>query len=721
MSRTSKLLRGGPISRRRFLTGSLLCAGSLGAAAAVLFRGERGKEPVAPPGKPLYWVTSNERKIGFDDLGNVVALQRDDIPLPLAPRRSGLSLHDPVSSERLWVSGTMRAQRGAVVQTARLEGMGFSVEAVYRFLQDDTLEVDGWVADETGRDRVIDLIFSVPLTLDGTSWQPSLTEHRRLASSDAAPLQEHVPLALVGDIGDKYDLAFSIPPDHPVRFEIQPDPEGEAFSVRLKFGLSPAAGGVLRSRAPFRFALDILPAGAGLRFALDRYYARHTEVFASHVRRFGFWQIAPRGKFTRPQYYAFHETGYAGGKARSVDAYERNDGWGLDEASGVYTLAYTLVGQAEITSLAELPTDYDASMTALDEWNAPANPFGGPSPRLPNSYTDVDQHKAIIANCALHVSPNRLHLVRRTTAWGGNSVTFPLNPSPELGSLSPTIARYMLDDHVPLLLASASVDGVYVDSLEAWGNFYNYRRAHFATARIPLTYQADRRQPALFNTFSHQEYLWELRERLHAAGKILMGNGVSESRAFNGFALDVICAEQTFESVLNNEPLLAYYRTIARHKPVLLMIYDGWEREQDVARLWKWSLLYGFFASSGPQNASYVTPVNEVRYQDRFAPHLIRLASAGWQPRTGVSTADSHVRVERYGDGSHFFLVLYNTGPSVSLVTLQVDHSVVLRSGAARMRDVLSDEEMNVGILSGSKSQVAADEIRVLEIWETVS
>jgi hypothetical protein len=360
-------------------------------------------------------------------------------------------------------------------------------------------------------------------------------------------------------------------------------------------------------------------------------------------------------------------------------------------------------------------------MRALTEWTGSANLFGGPSPNLSNSYTDVDQHKQLIENSALHVAADRLHLVRRTTAWGGNSVTFPLNPDPNLDPPSQTIAQYMLDQHVPLLLRSAKVDGIYVDSLEAWGNFYNYRRAHFASARIPLTYQKDRQQPALYNSFSHQEYLWELRRRLHATGKVLMGNGISETRAFNAFALDVICAERTFESLLNHESRLAFYRMIARQKPVLLMIYEGWEREQDVERMWKWALLYGLFVSSGPQDATYVTPVNEVRYQDKYASILIQLATAGWQPRTGISTADPRVRIERYGDGSHFFLVMYNTGPSATQASMQVDAEVVLSAGAERLRDVLVGEDMNPAVLSGTQFRVGADEVRVLEIWETDS
>lgn len=663
---------------------------------------------------------SPNRSIGFDDFGDLVALRRGDgDDLPLEFRRSGLSLHDPVTNETVWVSGTMREERGTVLQAARLENKGLSIEAVYRFLEDETLEIHGWVADNTGRDRVVDVAFSVPIEMDGTSWQPGLSEPQRLSTRTKVQAQEHVPVAVVGDIGGHYDLAFSIPPDNPVLFEIQPDPENQAFSLRLKFGLSSAAGGVLRSRAPFRFTLDILPAGAGLRSALDRYYARYPEAFASRVRRYGFWQIAPRDAYARPQYYGFHETGYAQGTARNLAEYERNDGWRLDEEAGIYTLAYTLVGQGEITNLAALPEGYDAALRALTEWTASANLFGGPSPNLPNSYTDVEQHKQIIRNCALHVSADRLHLVRRTTAWGGNSVTFPLNPSPDLGTPSPTIARYMLDQHVPLLLQSAKVDGIYVDSLDAWGNFYNYRRAHFVSARIPLTYQKERRQPALYNSFSHQEYLWELRRRLHAAGRVLMGNGISETRAFNAFALDVICAEQAFESLLNHESRLAYYRAVAWQKPVLLMIYEGWEREQDVERLWKWALLYGLFVSSGPQNAGYVTPVNEVRYQDKYAQVLIRLASAGWQPRTGISTADPRVRIERYGDGSHFFLVMYNTGPSATQVCMQVDAEVVLSGAAARLREVLGGEDLSPAVLAGAEFRVGADEVRVLEIWET--
>lgn len=151
------------------------------------------------------------------------------------------------------------------------------------------------------------------------------------------------------------------------------------------------------------------------------------------------------------------------------------------------------------------------------------------------------------------------------------------------------------------------------------------------------------------------------------------------------------------------------------------MIYEGWEQEPDVERLWKWALLYGLFVSSGPQNAEYVTPVNEVRYQDKYAQILIRLASAGWQPRTGISTADPRMRIERYGDGSHFFIVMYNTGPSATRVRMQVGPEVVLSGGTARLLDVLIGEDLSPAVLSGAEFSVGADEVRVLEIWGTGS
>ncbi len=51
---------------------------------------------------------------------------------------------------------------------------------------------------------------------------------------------------------------------------------------------------------------------------------------------------------------------------------------------------------------------------------------------FPNSYPDADGHKERIRNSGLFYEEGRYVVRIRNTKWGGNSVTFPVNPNPAL-------------------------------------------------------------------------------------------------------------------------------------------------------------------------------------------------------------------------------------------------------------------------------------------------
>ena len=78
--------------------------------------------------------------------------------------------------------------------------------------------------------------------------------------------------------------------------------------------------------------------------------------------------------------------------------------------------------------------------------------------------------------------------------WGGQSMTFPLNPSPFLPSCAerPSVADASLRNVALLLQQYPGLSGIYVDSLASWGSYYNHRREHFAAARCrwPMTRSA---------------------------------------------------------------------------------------------------------------------------------------------------------------------------------------------------------------------------------------
>lgn len=716
----------------------------------------------ADRGRRVHLVVSPEGAIvGFDAAGNVrVIRQARGREVPLTRGASGLFLEDPTTGDRYKVAGKLERQGRQVSQTAELLGPGFAVDVTYSFPdQPGAFQIDGSVVDVTGRDRIVDVVFELPLDVTKGVWEDSVVDRVAFAPGAEREVQEHLPLAAVTGPGDEFSLAYAIAPDHPTRFAMSLEPEAASsnFSIRTKFGLSPAAEGPLHSRAPFNFTLDLgVDARWGLRSALQRYYDRSSEWFSSPIDRFGAWQVLPRPYYQEPDNLAFHEGGRGKGDARTIEEYAQNEQWDLNEENDVYTLPYTIVGQNEITDLEQLPEgctpgrpceNEAIAMQAVDDWDHPPVFFGAPN--SPNSYLNAEEHKEVIRNSGIFTADGSYLAQPRTTQWGGHSLTFPSNPNPALFADSDrlTIAKYMLENYVPQMLSNQYVDGIYVDSLWGWGRYFNYRKDHYGAATIPLTYRdqshplfGERHVPGLYNDHSGLEYLWELRERLHDSGKILMANGIrtfqDETRAFDAFAVDAFGAEVRFDNLLEAEEDFAFYRSVGYRNPAVGLIYHGlgtndWDNEADVAALWKQSLLYGFFGASAaisfdefaeagplPPDTEGMTRT-EIEYQRRYAPVHRLLMEAGWNPLTGVWDGDEEVRVERYGTSDDFYLVIYNIGDART-VTVEADRRLVDWPRDGRVQEILpdnelSDEEARALTESGTLS-LEADEIKVLHL-----
>lgn len=529
------------------------------------------------------------------------------------------------------------------------------------------------------------------------------------------------------------------------------------FALRQMWGFSAAASGTLQSRAPFAFTVDLGVSPVwGYRSALQRYYDRSPEWFANPAGEsakrgntaYGCWQFIPSSSYENTDAYGFQMAGRGkwdpetGEDATTLEQYATNDEWEASEANGVRIFPYTIPGQREVTGLAELPQAYDDAIAQLQSWTH--DPITFSANNETNAFESVDSHRKLIASSSLADADGKMTIRVRNTNWGGNSVTFPTNSNPRLFLGNPkirTMGRYLLDEYVPLMLSDSRVDGIFSDTLYEWGRYYDYRKDHFPAARIPLTYADETvfptaigspvtspygtaHKPGLYNNFSNLEYLWELRELLHAQGKMLMTNGLralnDETRAFDGFASDVIGVEMTMNFLTTDDTDAAFYRVVGHHKPVLPMMYNNnvaangtvvtdWSDRDLVERTWKHALLYGLApASSNTTNIDVVvepgaldesrigTQGLEVEFQERYLPMLRALLTAGWQPVTGVQTDASAnaagVRVERYGRPDDFYLVVYHLGSATPLVAFDVDREVVPGIDAERVTDVVTGQ-----------------------------
>lgn len=239
------------------------------------------------------------------------------------------------------------------------------------------------------------------------------------------------------------------------------------------------------------------------------------------------------------------------------------------------------------------------------------------------------------------------------------------------------------------------IDGIFLDSTEAWGLTQNYRSEHFPFAHYPLCFNAALKKPVILNAFSGLELIGELREMLHKEGKRLMANTVLERYWFAAPMIDIVGTETSaWQNNLTGffspvgVPHLAYIRTMAGEKPYLYLLNTNY----DLMNYEKYKCFFGicaFFniypsmfsidAASNPfwQNPKWHDPLRPLFLE--YIPLILKLRNAGWQPVSGASITEkgSSVLVERYGSGNDIFIGLYNPEKTAKTASFAVDKKIL--------------------------------------------
>lgn len=428
--------------------------------------------------------------------GGVVQLLIEDRGLEVAPLPSGLWLQ-PFNGEPVPVTGELSREDGSIVQRFETADAGLRLEATFQ-AQHDALRVDGCVEDLTGADRGLDVLFSLPVGGEGWLWGNSIREEVPVGNQMHAV--DETTFSSLSQTASGHGLSLAVPADRPCDCEFTHGGQF-GYAVRFRFGLSQAARGNLKGRAPFSLLLYRCDGRWGLRDAARRYYELFPRAFEKRVACEGLWMFGTaRFPIPDPQNYAFHEGGPAG--------------WEYDDAHGIFTCPYIIPGQREITRLERLPEtkqeafDIFAAYGEAKEESASDVPGQSLEPSAAGRKREDRgwgaSMKSIVNNCMLFDAEGLPHMRIRHTTWGDNSITFPLNASPWLlaDSQEPTVAKVLLahvdeiHDEIP------NLDGMYVDSLGAWGEYINHRREHLAYAQVPLSYDPANGQPVIPNRFT---------------------------------------------------------------------------------------------------------------------------------------------------------------------------------------------------------------------------
>ena len=654
--------------------------------------------------------TQDGLTLALDDSGAVGQTRLDGRTISWTFPNSGLWV-TPFDGDTHPVAGDVTAAEGVVRQQWKSGELGLRVLATFR-AESQLIRCVGTVEDLTGRDRGVDVFFSLPAGAKGWRWGQSI--RNEVAMSSGPHTVDTTTFSSLSDTATGDGLALAVPADSPSDCEFTWSEEF-GYAVRFRCGLSDAASGSLKSRAPFSFVLYRCDGHWGLRDAARRYYTFWPWAFEKRVQREGLWMFGSAGfSIPDPQNYTFHEGGPVG--------------WQYDDGHEILTCPYIIPGQREITRLDNLPENRQEALELFRQFGQPAEGVSSqrPGKTLQPSATAKskrrsdwgDSLKAIIESCMLFDADGLPHVRIRNSAWGGNSITFPLNADPSLFDNTDqlTVAKALLGHVAELFKETPTLDGIYVDSLGAWGSYLNHRRQHFAFAQVPLTYDQRNGRPVVHNRFALLEFLWQLSDDLHDRGKILFANGVHHDRRFHFFALDVMGVE--------GHGRMEQKRVMSFQKPFLLLIYNIHDSVEQMEHYYHLCTLYGLYPSFANMRV-YETPqmyAPVATLNNRFVPALRAITGAGWQPITHARSSHADVWLERWGPDAAgvVYLTAYNSAETEQNVALDIEtNRLGLRGARLQVDDLLSEHAWQASIrkeAASVKIGIPAKEVRVLRL-----
>jgi hypothetical protein len=595
---------------------------------------------------------------------------------------------------------------GTVLEGTAYDASGDDVRIHAEFLpRRDYILVRGEVENLRGGERGLIVDYRIPALGAGATFSNGLEQSVPLPASGEVE-GNAFPLAALS--GSSAGVALAIPPTEPRDFGLVAS--GSGLSIRFYLGLSPKPRR-FPNRASFVFIIYGTDPQWGFRSALSRYYGFFPDNYTPLLKHEGLFmfQMADRVPANVDQYgWDLVENQFP--KTVLDKAVAR------DQANGITTFPYTIVGQREVKFLPELPKDYAAAMKIFAQWT-PAQ-MAGHELTKENVTDDGDINLAAeVESSACQNAAGEYVVVIRDTLWGKKSVTFKTNPNPDLFSdlARKTVGGDQLGVDDRWLKEHPEFGGVFVDSLGAnWPALFNYRPDHYVYARYPLTIDPSGRV-ALQNTTSHYEFLETLRAKLRQSGRLIMGNGIYtyksrgvskakglELQKFDTTANEYIrgggppehyrpgtklgrffycalldaatCEFGTKASVDNCQD----NRAMMGRKAYAFINYS-WHDGDKIKEFVNKCLAYGIYASTTTDYANTITYEDKPEYRrdkpvlDWYVPLVRTLAAAGWEPVRHATIAGEQVFGERFGAGDTVYFTLYNDSDAPQAGTLKVD------------------------------------------------
>ena len=598
--------------------------------------------------------------------GRLTALGARSGSVPIAPLGGGFSVYDFKAKREIPLSPKSVTKSGETVLAA-WTGENVSCEVEYKIFAGAVM-VSGKLKGSSPVSRALVLSYTIPLKGEGLKFSPSLNENIAIRPGVSGEGSVY-PIAAM--CGDKFGVAMAIPPTSPCMFKMTGSTEG--LALRMYLGLSPNT--IPAVSTSFSFMIYMCDPQWGFRGALQRYYDRFPDYYRHHDKGDGLWMFQTSGPPNLGD-FLYDETSMSADYSETLER---------DHKNGQLTFPYMIVGQREVKRLNGLPKTYEEAMSACEAWSPPETALDVKEALAAGGDVFLKQE---VSSSALKERDRRYNIQIRNTDWGGDSVTFVMNPDPDLfeGMDMHTTGGDAMKRIHEWLKEYPATDGIYIDSLGSnWCAKLNYRRDHFRFADLPLTFDKDG-NVCLHNQLSHYEFLQPLRDELHREGKLLMANGVynysakeieyadvkDTGRFFLAALVDIAGAESSTPS----QDRWEFYRAAMWQKPYLILKYH-WENAENVREVFNQAVCYGVFVTcSNGLGKVYWTDPNgfprDTTLYEWYVPLVRTLSKAGWEPVTWASSPTEGLRFERYGSGDEVYFTMYNSGPEQECV-LHID------------------------------------------------
>jgi hypothetical protein len=610
--------------------------------------------------------------------------------IPLRADDGGFSLYDAAAKQAVPLAAGRVGRAGANTTFDSEMAGNLALHAEFT-PKDRYLLVTGELRNLRGGERGVVVEYRIPLTGANARFGNQLNKSVAIAGAEVEGCVYPIAALETTDGG----VAMAIPPTSPCEFGMAGGPGG--VTVRFFLGLSPETRR-FPDRATFSFIIYPINVGWGFRSALSRYYSFFPDYYNHRTKNAGpALFLAEDGKEPEPAEIRNFSTRVVETQAPWLQA-----NLDANQAGGLLSFPYMIVGQREVKYLEKLPASYDEAMAAYAKWTPE---YQAQFPRTKENEAaggDVNLRLEVDSSAIQRVD-GKVGISIRKIPWGGNAVSFVTNPNPDLfaDTHNQSVGRTSLDRVWEWARKYPQLDGVVIDSLGAnWPANFNYRKDHFRYARYPLSIDPAGR-PVLDNVISHYEFLETLRAEFRAKrdgkDRYIEANGLyayaarpepphhyrvgtyKERTTLGRFFLAALLDFAVSEPGISSPQESLEFMRIALGRKVYSPSNVRWKEVEPMRRWFNTCLVYDLFAVNQREYGEkihYYFP--DVYERDRelinwFVPKARLLAQAGWQPVTHARASVDNILFERYGSHDKGYWVIMSKSDQPRKCTLKFE------------------------------------------------